>query len=55
MEAYGREFYGTDEASLLEALGVPVRVIPGSPFNIKVTTPEDLVMAEAIYRLRQKN
>ena len=55
VEAYGRDFYGTDEASLLEALGVPVMVIPGSPFNIKVTTPEDLVMAEAIHQLRQKN
>ena len=55
MEAYGREFYGTDEASLLEPLGVPVMVVPGSPFNIKVTTPEDLVIAEAIYQLRQKN
>jgi 2-C-methyl-D-erythritol 4-phosphate cytidylyltransferase len=54
VEAYGREFYGTDEASLVEALGVPVMVVPGSPFNIKVTIPEDLVMAEAIYRLRQK-
>jgi 2-C-methyl-D-erythritol 4-phosphate cytidylyltransferase len=39
----------------LEPLGVPVMVIPGSPFNIKVTTPEDLVIAEAIYQLRQKN
>ncbi len=55
VEAYGREFYGTDEASLLEALGVPVMVIPGSPFNIKVTTPEDLIIAEAIHQLRQKN
>ena len=55
VEAYGRNFYGTDEASLLEALGVPVTVVPGSPFNIKVTTPEDLIMAEAIYQLRQKS
>jgi 2-C-methyl-D-erythritol 4-phosphate cytidylyltransferase len=55
LEAYGRNFYGTDEASLLEALGIPVMVIPGSPFNIKVTTPEDLIMAEAIHQLRQKN
>ena len=52
VEAYGREFYGNDEASLVEALGVPVMVEPGSPFNIKVTTPEDLVMAEAIHHLR---
>ena len=54
IEAYGRDFYGTDEASLLEALSVPVMVIPGSPFNIKVTTPEDLIIAEAIHQLRQK-
>ena len=53
VEAYGREFYGTDEASLVEALGVPVMVEPGSPLNIKVTTPEDLVMAEAIHELRE--
>jgi 2-C-methyl-D-erythritol 4-phosphate cytidylyltransferase len=53
VEAFSREFYGTDEASLLEAMGVPVRVVPGSPFNIKVTTPEDLVLAEAISQLRQ--
>ena len=54
LEAYGREFYGTDEASLVEALGVPVMVEPGSPLNIKVTTPEDLIMAEAIHQLRER-
>jgi 2-C-methyl-D-erythritol 4-phosphate cytidylyltransferase len=54
VEAYGREFYGTDEASLLEPLGVPVMVVPGSAFNIKVTTPEDLVIAEAIYQLGRR-
>jgi 2-C-methyl-D-erythritol 4-phosphate cytidylyltransferase len=54
VEAYGREFYGTDEASLVEALGLPVTVEPGSPFNIKVTTPEDLVLAEAIHQLRER-
>ena len=52
VEAYSREFYGTDEASLVEALGLPVMVEPGSPFNIKVTTPADLVLAEAILKLR---
>lgn len=53
VEAYAREFYGTDEASLVEALGVPVMVEAGSPLNIKVTTPEDLVMAEAIHEFRE--
>lgn len=54
IEAYSQGFYGTDEASLVEALGLPVAVVPGSPFNIKVTTPEDLILAQAIYEIRQK-
>ena len=33
---------GTDEAMLVERLGHPVRVVPGLPDNIKITTPEDL-------------
>ena len=32
----------TDEASLLEASGVPVHVVPGDPANLKVTVPDDL-------------
>jgi 2-C-methyl-D-erythritol 4-phosphate cytidylyltransferase len=51
VEAYSRNFYGTDEASLLEELKHPVMVIPGSPLNLKITTPEDLQMAEAILPL----
>jgi len=56
VEAYSREFYGTDEASLVEALQQPVMVLPGSPLNLKITTPEDLVLAEAILSMlrRQK-
>ncbi|MDO8483412.1 MAG: 2-C-methyl-D-erythritol 4-phosphate cytidylyltransferase [Candidatus Limnocylindrales bacterium] len=38
----------TDEAALLEAIGVPVRVVPGDPVNLKVTVPDDLARAEAI-------
>jgi 2-C-methyl-D-erythritol 4-phosphate cytidylyltransferase/2-C-methyl-D-erythritol 2,4-cyclodiphosphate synthase len=38
----------TDEASLLEAIGVAVRVVPGDPVNLKVTVPDDLARAEAI-------
>lgn len=41
---------GTDEASLVERAGYPVAVVDGSPFNIKVTRHEDLVVAEAIAR-----
>ena len=36
-------FYGTDDASLVERTGIPVRMIPGDVDNIKVTMPEDLV------------
>ena len=41
---------GTDDAFLVERMGKPVMVIPGSRFNIKITTPEDLVLAGAILR-----
>jgi 2-C-methyl-D-erythritol 4-phosphate cytidylyltransferase len=51
VEAYSRNFYGTDEASLVEELKHPVMVVPGSPWNLKITTPEDLQMAEAILPL----
>jgi 2-C-methyl-D-erythritol 4-phosphate cytidylyltransferase/2-C-methyl-D-erythritol 2,4-cyclodiphosphate synthase len=37
----------TDEASLLEAVGVPVYVVPGDPTNLKVTIVDDLARAEA--------
>jgi 2-C-methyl-D-erythritol 4-phosphate cytidylyltransferase len=53
-EAYSRNFYGTDEASLLEELNHPVAVILGSPFNLKITTPDDLLLAEAIFSLRRR-
>lgn len=38
----------TDDASMVEALGCPVRLFMGSYNNIKVTTPEDLTLAQAI-------
>jgi len=47
----GRE--ATDDASLVEALGVAVHVIAGLHENIKITTPEDLIYAEALLRLRK--
>lgn len=39
---------GTDEAALVERLGEPVVLVPDSAWNIKVTTPEDLELAEII-------
>jgi 2-C-methyl-D-erythritol 4-phosphate cytidylyltransferase len=38
-------FQGTDEASLVEHLGVEITVVPGSERNIKITTPADLELA----------
>lgn len=38
----------TDDAALAEASGVRVKLVPGSRRNIKITTPEDLVLARAI-------
>ena len=43
-------FRGTDDASLVERLGLPVAMIEGSYRNIKITTPEDLVLAGAFLK-----
>ena len=40
---------GTDEASLLERIGYQIGFVEGSPFNIKITTSQDWIFAEAIY------
>lgn len=42
----------TDDAMLVEKLGVRVAIVPGSYRNIKITTPEDLLIAEALARFR---
>ncbi|MDX8430623.1 MAG: 2-C-methyl-D-erythritol 4-phosphate cytidylyltransferase [Candidatus Algichlamydia australiensis] len=39
----------TDDTSLLEEAGYPVQIVEGSPRNIKITTPEDLQLAESLY------
>lgn len=40
----------TDDAAMVEALGEPVWLYPGSRRNLKITTPEDLLVAEALLR-----
>ncbi len=40
-------FLGTDDATLVERLGREVRVVMGDYRNIKITTPEDMLLAEA--------
>jgi 2-C-methyl-D-erythritol 4-phosphate cytidylyltransferase len=41
----------TDDAALVERLGVQVRVVEGPPTNLKITTVADLAFAEALLRL----
>ena len=41
-------FEGTDTSSTVERAGVEVRVLPGDPSNIKITYPEDLLLAESL-------
>lgn len=43
-------FTGTDDASLVERRGKPVHIIEGSRNNIKITTPDDLLMADSILK-----
>ncbi|MGZ3615316.1 MAG: 2-C-methyl-D-erythritol 4-phosphate cytidylyltransferase [Thermodesulfobacteriota bacterium] len=44
-------FIGTDDASLVERLGGKVHILPGSYTNIKITTPEDLLLANLFLRM----
>jgi 2-C-methyl-D-erythritol 4-phosphate cytidylyltransferase len=45
-------FTGTDESQLVERTGVKVKIVKGSPYNIKITTPEDLRFGELILKMR---
>ena len=52
--ARDEKFEGTDDASLLEHIRIPVKLIEGSRENIKVTEPMDIYFAEAILSARGK-
>lgn len=45
---------GTDDTQLVERLGVAVHVVEGDPANLKITRPEDLVLAEALLEARAR-
>jgi 2-C-methyl-D-erythritol 4-phosphate cytidylyltransferase/2-C-methyl-D-erythritol 2,4-cyclodiphosphate synthase len=49
-----RMFIGTDEASFLELINVPMSVVEGSEQNIKITRPDDLLIAEAILMKKEQ-
>lgn len=48
LEKFGQEEGATDESQLVEKLRIKVRVVPSSYKNNKITTPEDLIFAEAL-------
>lgn len=56
-EAYQRAaedgFTGTDDASLVERYGGRVHILPGSYSNIKITTPEDLLLANLFLKMNR--
>jgi 2-C-methyl-D-erythritol 4-phosphate cytidylyltransferase len=41
----------TDEATVIEHMGIPVHLVDGARRNIKITTPEDLAIAEVLLQL----
>ncbi len=50
--ARAEHFKGTDEASLVLRINHPVSWLEGEVTNIKITVPSDLLLAEAILRMR---
>ena len=42
-----------DQATLYWKLGLPIHLVPGNRGNIKITTPEDVAMIEALLKLKQ--
>ena len=47
-QTYSDEF--TDDARVVEALGIHINLVEGSYKNIKITTPEDLLLAEVLLK-----
>jgi 2-C-methyl-D-erythritol 4-phosphate cytidylyltransferase len=56
LEAYAKRgnFAATDDAQLVERLGKPVTVVPGSPLNFKITTNQDVKLAEQALKVLPK-
>ena len=56
LEAYAKRggFKATDDAQLVERVGQPVAVVQGSPLNLKITTNQDLRLAEQALKVLPK-
>src|SRR5690606_3909025 len=52
-KAEAEGFLGTDDAQLVERLGAPIEIVAGEATNLKVTWPEDVALAEAIWSRRR--
>jgi 2-C-methyl-D-erythritol 4-phosphate cytidylyltransferase len=48
LNAASHEISAGDDAALVEAIGVPVTVVPGDPRNFKITFPQDLVLLRSL-------
>lgn len=53
-KAMKERFYSTDDSALVEKYGGSVKIVMGSYENIKITTPEDLLVAEALLKMRSE-
>ncbi|MBI1820490.1 MAG: 2-C-methyl-D-erythritol 4-phosphate cytidylyltransferase [Nitrospirae bacterium] len=53
-KASSRQISATDDAGLVEQLGHPVKIFPGSVFNIKITVPDDLILGEMILQYQKR-
>lgn len=53
LTANAKGVLATDDCALVEALGQPVKLVAGNYENIKITTPEDIVLAEAFLAYRK--
>jgi len=51
---FGKFKNATDESQLVEKLGIKVAIVPSDYSNIKITTPEDLIIAEALCKKEQR-
>jgi 2-C-methyl-D-erythritol 4-phosphate cytidylyltransferase/2-C-methyl-D-erythritol 2,4-cyclodiphosphate synthase len=53
-KACDEKFYGTDDASLIERIGKQVKMVEGFYANIKITTREDMMIADALMKKGSK-
>lgn len=53
LKKFGNQILATDESQLVEKLGITVKAVTGDYKNIKITTPEDLIIAGALCKKKK--